>query len=289
VAATDSAKPFPIPVHVIGPGSQIEEDTLEYMVMPSSMEVWRPPSLPDAGSGAQHAQACAALRRVCTWLEEARGRSGTRQLDVTMMPKADRALLNQVLGEGEVAARVDTPEGALTIQESVFAGVWRVVGAGRDLIEVGSAPALLTRQGPMSVVAIEALETMPATLPPDVMNAPAVLSELGEHLRRWQPGAPAQVINLTLLPLAPGDLPYLTERLGNSGVEVLSRGYGNCRVTRLAIPRAWQVVYYNSQDNVILNTIEVTDLPDAVRAAVEDLQDSAQRMAETLRWLESDA
>ena len=43
-------KPFPIPVVAdlpMGPGSQIEEDTLDYMVMPSGMSTYQAPALPE--------------------------------------------------------------------------------------------------------------------------------------------------------------------------------------------------------------------------------------------------
>jgi len=51
-------------------------------------------------------------------------------VDLAGLPAADLCLVNQVLGEGEVSALVRN-EGArgfeLRVQESVFAGVWRVV------------------------------------------------------------------------------------------------------------------------------------------------------------------
>lgn len=290
MAATDKpSKPFPIPVRVVGAGSQIEEDTLDYMVMPREMDTWRPPQLPEPEQLAGHQGAREALRRVADWLKVAGNGRSPGIVDLSELQAADRELINQVLGEGEVSARVVLVDGELQIQESVFAGVWRVVGAGRDLIEVGAAPAaLLGDARPLSSV-IDALETHPKVLPRGVMNAPAVIAELAEHLRRWQPGQGAQVINLTLLPLSPEDVSYLTGRLGSSGTEVLSRGYGNCRVSRSALACCWQLVYYNSQDQVILNTIEVTDLPDAVCAAAEDLADSAERLEETLSWLEQSA
>ena len=40
-------KDFPIPVVSIGPGSQLEDDVLDYMAMPQGMETFRPPVLPE--------------------------------------------------------------------------------------------------------------------------------------------------------------------------------------------------------------------------------------------------
>jgi hydrogenase-1 operon protein HyaF len=121
------------------------------------------------------------------------------------------------------------------------------------------------------------------------MNAPSILTELSDQVARWAPGRPTHVVNLTLLPLSPQDLAFLGERLGQGRVVVLSRGYGNCRVTSTRVPHCWRVVYYNSQDTVILDTVEVTAMPDAVCAAPEDLADSAERLDEVLAWVIGDA
>ena len=45
---------------------------------------------------------------------------------------------------------------------------------------------------------------------------------------------------------------------------------------------AWWVRYFNAREAVILNTIEVTRLPGVACAAVQDLEDSAERLAEIL-------
>jgi hydrogenase-1 operon protein HyaF len=68
-------------------------------------------------------------------------------------------------------------------------------------------------------------------------------------------------------------------------VLILSRGYGNCRITNCCVPNTWRVVYYNSMDTVILNSVEVTDMPDVACAAPEDLADSTERITEVLKWV----
>ncbi|HET7863659.1 MAG TPA: hydrogenase expression/formation C-terminal domain-containing protein, partial [Burkholderiaceae bacterium] len=60
----------------------------------------------------------------------------------------------------------------------------------------------------------------------------------------------------------------------------------NCRISNTLRPHCWRAVYYNSQDAVILNTVEVTELPEVAQAAPEDLADSRDRLAEVLAWLE---
>ena len=78
------------------------------------------------------------------------------------------------------------------------------------------------------------------------------------------------------------DLDLLAERLGTGPCVILSRGYGNCRITSTAIRNTWWVQYYNSQETLILNTLEISSVPDVACASQEDIEDSAARLKEIL-------
>jgi hydrogenase-1 operon protein HyaF len=95
-------------------------------------------------------------------------------------------------------------------------------------------------------------------------------------------GTAPHAINLSLLPHTEEDLALLDSHLGRGPVHILSRGYGNCRISSTATRHVWWVRYYNSQDTLILNSLEVADVPDVALASPEDLEDSAQRLAEIL-------
>jgi hydrogenase-1 operon protein HyaF len=45
------------------------------------------------------------------------------------------------------------------------------------------------------------------------------------------------------------------------------------------------VQYFNSMNTLILNTIEVVDVPEVALAADEDLLDSRERLAELIAWM----
>ena len=62
----------------------------------------------------------------------------------------------------------------------------------------------------------------------------------------------------------------------------MSRGYGTCRVDATGLLNCWRVRHFNSEDRLILDSIEVTDAPVAVLAAQEDLEDNALRLAQIL-------
>ena len=117
------------------------------------------------------------------------------------------------------------------------------------------------------------------------MNAPTLLQELHDHRQQWRVGQSAHLVNLSLLPLSPADMACLEEQLGTGRVVILSRGYGNCRISSTRVPNTWRVVYYNSQDAMILNSIEVVDMPEVACAAPEDLVDSEQRLREVMAWV----
>jgi len=68
-------------------------------------------------------------------------------------------------------------------------------------------------------------------------------------------------------------------------VAIMSRGFGNCRVTSTGLRDVWRVQYFNNMNTLILNTIEVVDAPDVVQAAAEDLADSRDRLAELVDWI----
>jgi len=281
-----------IPVSITGPGSQPQEEeaaALNFISLPTEMNRYRAPDIPEPEQ-VQHLQGAKA---VTDWLQQALAayRVGGEPwiADISALDAANRELVNQILGEGEVSLKYS--EGVtVKMQESVLAGLWRTFyldAAGsivRDLIEVCDVPVLAHRRPQAGALAIPAGHAAPE----DVMNALPILTELQDQLGRWQPGAPAHVINLTLLPLSEGDTRFLGEVLGQGPVETLSRGYGDCKISSTACPGIWWVRYTNSMGTLILNTLEVTEIPAVTCAAQEDLDDSRRRFSELLEpyWTE---
>ncbi len=282
-------KEFPIPVVSFGPGSQQEDEALEYIAAPGDMATFQPPQFPDSEDPAVRDAAVAVLQDLVDQMKRVPFGQPV-SVDLAALAVPVRKLVNEALGEGEVSATV-AGEVPLWIQETVFAGVWRVLSDTRagdrgtiDRVEAGPVPDALTAAAQAaSVTRVE----RPA--PSDgVMNAPAVLSELDEAINTRQAGDPAHIVNLTLLPMTPEDLDYLGICLGVGPVVILSRGYGNCRITRTRLRDTWWVQYFNSTDKLILNTIEVTALPDVAPAAEEDYADSIERLEEWIDALRED-
>jgi len=284
-------KPIEIPVVGVGPGSQpTEEDgaTLTYPQLPRSMATYEPPVLPEADEVGGFAAGVALLERLNRVLAAHRVNEPSQALDLSGLDAGNVEMIDQTLGEGEVSIRVQGMD-SLRVQETRLAGVWRVRSVGprgtaeRNQVEVGAIPGLVRSHSFGTAVEQAGI---PDPAPQGVLNAPPVLVELNDRSSRWQPGDGPQVVNLTLLPQTEEDLAYLDAALGQGPVTILSRGYGNCRITATALRNVWWVQHFNSREHLILNTLEVVDVPSAALAAQEDIEDSAGRLAEILGALQ---
>lgn len=275
-------KNFMFPPVGFGPGSQPGEEDgseLDYLAMPSGMQTFEPriPMIDDTTAAAPALAVLATLARdVENWREGA----GAVAFDLPDLSPLCRQLIAETLGEGEVAV---TADGATRreAQESVFAGVWRIKdGDGLpERIEFGPAPSIALERA--------ATDRPAPPMPwPGVVNGPAVLTEILDAVESHQGGASHHVVNLTLLPHTPEDLDYLDKALGRGAVTILSRGYGNCRIEATAFSQVWRVRFYNSQDVLILDTIEICDIPEVACAAPEDIADSAERLREVVEAMQ---
>ena len=258
--------------------------------MPHDMATFNAPRLPEATD-------VALLAAVVRRLRDLRGRMAATDFakaaevteDLLLWSEAERALAGDLLGFGEVSAYTHAAADGLhwRAQETAFAGLWRVLALDaaetiqRDFLQGGAIPPVLSD--------IMRATSQPVLPLPDyavdgVMNAPALAHEIlataGSH-------AETRVINLTLLPVSETDLDILYTWLTHHAVSILSRGYGNCRITSTRLANVWWVQYFNSMDTLILNTLEITAMPEAARAAREDYEDTLDRLEEYLHTLES--
>ena len=268
--------PFTLPPAGFGPGSQPDPDgELQYMTMPSGMRTYSP-HIPEAEDQAALVEAIAMLAEMAAACDIVAQGAAPVEFDLATLSPAARTVMADALGQGEVSMKIRGLP-AVMVQESVFAGVWMLLAAGLDRVEVAPVPSLaLTRAHIPHRPAIGAL----AKRIPGLANSPAILTELMDKSRSHR-GEP-HIINLSLLPHTPEDLTWLDEALGEGAVTILSRGYGNCRITATAQAQVWKVQFYNSMDTIILDTYEVTAMPEVALAAAEDLADSAIRIRDVI-------
>ena len=282
-------KDFPIPVRsaddILGPGSQTGEgDGFSYTPFPREVPAF---SKPRVGS-ADAASIGAARNLLVRFVEEMH--AGAPRFELATLPPTVVRVLNESLGEGEVSVRIAEHNGddvEIRIQETVFAGVWRE----QHLRGNGALVHDWLQACPVPPVALERARHAASThlptleMPRGAMNTPALLTEIREHVLHFAPGKPTHVINLTLLPLTPEDHAMI-ERIAPVGpVAILSRGFGNCRITSTRLCNLWRVQYFNSMQTLILNTLEVVDVPEVALAADDDLADSRERLRELVDWM----
>lgn len=205
-----------------------------------------------------------------------------RLFDITDFPDDDRTLITETLGEGEVAGVAALANGVTAqMQEAEMAGVWRIRftdADGRliaDYVEVASIPAAV-RQACSALPA--SIEHGPA--PAGAMNVIPVLTEIADRVGRYRDGDPAHVITFSLFPMSPEDMSFLQTTLGAGPVQLTSRGYGTCRVVATGARNVWSVQFFNAMDTIILDTLEICDVPSVAVAAEEDFRDSATRLRE---------
>lgn len=268
-----------------GPGSQpAEEDggVLEFMELPKEMTTYRAPVLPEPQDTKGLERPKTILRTMISSLDVWKPGDCIVH-DLTGFSPREAAFVSDVLGDGEVSILCGAETQA---QESVMAGIWRVRetdGAGNlvsDRVEIGTFPASVEKR---AFLHSRASIDIPQNYGMGVFNAPALLAEINDAIERSGPDNPdAHSINLSLLPHTEDDLTLLDDLLGKGPVTVLSRGYGNCRVMATGLRHTWWVRFYNSQDTLILNSIEVSMLPDVVSASAEDIADSADRLREIM-------
>ena len=279
------SKDFKLPDGLgFGPGSQNEPDgeTLDHMEMPREMVTFDLPIAPEPENTIGMEAGKARLNELQILLANYKIGERAKVLELGDLSPENLGLVNQLLGEGEVSL---VSGSNIQVQEAVFAGVWRVLyfengNVVRDTIEVADWPHCVADRVFENASTMGALAEDP--LPDSVFNAPSILTEIADKVAEYKLGTLTHSINLSLLPHTEQDLEYLAEKLGVGDTIILSRGYGNCRVSSTNTNNVWWVQYYNSQDALILNSIEIINVPGVVCAAQEDIEDSAERVFEVM-------
>jgi hydrogenase-1 operon protein HyaF len=237
--------------------------------LPKSVATYTPPKLPDDPE----------LRTAGTaWIDRlaAAMESGTPQtFDLTALTAPERRFLDEFLRPGEVTA-LALGEPLLQAEETVFAGLWRIRSTepGTDYLEIADIPAILRTRAAAAPLPMPP----PETIPPGLTNAPHILAELLARSAAFTANATPYMLNLGLVPLTDAELTWLVTTLGEGPVIIISAGYGACRIRSTNLAHTWWVQFSNASDALILNSLEVTEIPAVACAAPDDIADSAKRL-----------
>lgn len=102
-------------------------------------------------------------------------------------------------------------------------------------------------------------------------NAPPLLRELLEQVKRLLESGESSAIDLSALPLTPADLDWLHEKLGAGEIAVTLQATGESTLNETACPGVWWVTHHNEQGVVTSQFIEVAFVPELVKAHPQDV------------------
>jgi hydrogenase-1 operon protein HyaF len=116
-------------------------------------------------------------------------------------------------------------------------------------------------------------------------NALPLLHEIQHALTRFVETGERAVIDLSSIPFAPADEQRLLEALGHGEVEATINALGPTRVWETAFPGVWLVDHRNTESARLVLQVEVTDVPDILKAQPEDVADGVAALQERIAVL----
>lgn len=102
-------------------------------------------------------------------------------------------------------------------------------------------------------------------------NAPPLLLELAEQVRRLLASGEPAAIDLSALPLTPADLDWLRDTLGSGEIVITLQANGESTLNETACPGVWWVTHRNEQGVVTAQFLEVAFVPELVKAHPQDV------------------
>ena len=102
-------------------------------------------------------------------------------------------------------------------------------------------------------------------------NAPPLLRELAEQVKRLLDTGEPSAIDLSALPLTPADLDLLHDKLGSGEIAVTLQANGESTLNETACPGIWWVTHRNGQGAVTSQFVEVAFVPELVKAHPQDV------------------
>jgi hydrogenase-1 operon protein HyaF len=108
----------------------------------------------------------------------------------------------------------------------------------------------------------------------------ALIMEVSSLLRRLIEHGESGSIDLLGLPLSPSCLAALDQRLGQGEVRVRLDAAGRSDIHETEFPGVWWTSHSDETGRVIAMAIEVTSIPEIVRADTEDMRLAYRRLTE---------
>ena len=108
-------------------------------------------------------------------------------------------------------------------------------------------------------------------------NAAVLLQEIAERLQQLLEGGQTAIIDLLAMPLNAANLDWLRQQLG-----ITLAADGESTLQETSCPGVWWVQHHNPGGGVMSAFIEITPVPDLVRAHPDDIRGGWQRLTRLL-------
>ena len=102
-------------------------------------------------------------------------------------------------------------------------------------------------------------------------NVQPLLHEIRHALEKLLEGGEPTVIDLRSIPLAPGEDDAILEALGNGEVHARLDALGPSEIYETHYAGVWVVIHYNEGEEMIGRFIEVTEIPEVLKAQRDDV------------------
>ena len=102
-------------------------------------------------------------------------------------------------------------------------------------------------------------------------NVLPLLHEIRHALEKLLDSGEATVIDLRSIPLAPGEDEAILDTLGRGEVQARMEALGPSEIYETRYAGVWVVTHYNESEEMIGRFIEVTEIPEVLKAQREDV------------------
>lgn len=109
-------------------------------------------------------------------------------------------------------------------------------------------------------------------------NAAVLLREIADRVRRLIDSGETAIIDLLAMPLNAADLDWLRERLGPGEIRIALDADGESNLNETHCPGVWWVEHHNPAGGVMSAFIEVSHVPELVKAHVDDVRGGLERL-----------
>lgn len=109
-------------------------------------------------------------------------------------------------------------------------------------------------------------------------NAAVLLGEIADRVRHLIDSGETAAIDLLAMPLNAADLDWLREQLGKGEICITLEADGQSTLHETSCPGVWWVLHHNPGGGVMSAFIEVTPVPELVKAHMDDVRGGLERL-----------